>query len=351
MTWTASRWGPEGQSIRENRRYRRLLYSREGPVAQLVEQGTFNPKVAGSIPARPIRRERREWRWLRLHLRRGRTSIAGSKPVSTVKGIVHCHTTRSYDGELPVDELCKLLREQGFGFVALTEHPLGLKAGDFEAYVRKCREVSDSKFVAIPGLEFRCTDGTEIAGIGISQWLEAETPEQIVARIRALGGFALWVHPWKQRREKEPFLECDAVEVMNTKLDGSLAPNLSLLRRTRKERRAGKRFYAMFGIDFHNRTQPFSAWIECQDSKLTPAAIVDSLRQGRFVNRIPYAAMSSSGEAGFIGYTLMVIFRWVYLAWVCILKTMPASVRTSVIAWSRPALRRIRPQSDRRPKS
>jgi hypothetical protein len=26
-----------------------------GPVAQLVEQGTFNPKVAGSRPARPIR--------------------------------------------------------------------------------------------------------------------------------------------------------------------------------------------------------------------------------------------------------------------------------------------------------
>src|SRR5436190_18034461 len=27
-----------------------------GPVAQLVEQGTFNPKVAGSIPARPTSR-------------------------------------------------------------------------------------------------------------------------------------------------------------------------------------------------------------------------------------------------------------------------------------------------------
>ena len=25
-----------------------------GPVAQLVEQGTFNPKVTGSIPVRPI---------------------------------------------------------------------------------------------------------------------------------------------------------------------------------------------------------------------------------------------------------------------------------------------------------
>jgi hypothetical protein len=31
------------------------LHWPSGPVAQLVEQGTFNPKVAGSIPARPIR--------------------------------------------------------------------------------------------------------------------------------------------------------------------------------------------------------------------------------------------------------------------------------------------------------
>jgi hypothetical protein len=29
------------------------LNTSTGPVAQLVEQGTFNPKVAGSIPARP----------------------------------------------------------------------------------------------------------------------------------------------------------------------------------------------------------------------------------------------------------------------------------------------------------
>src|SRR6185312_16848975 len=31
-----------------------VLHSGRGPLAQLVEQGTFNPKVAGSIPARPI---------------------------------------------------------------------------------------------------------------------------------------------------------------------------------------------------------------------------------------------------------------------------------------------------------
>jgi predicted ATP-grasp superfamily ATP-dependent carboligase len=290
-------------------------------------------------------------RWLRLLLRRKRTPIAGSKPRSTVKGIVHCHTTLSYDGEVPINELCGLLRQQGFGFVALTEHPLGLKAGDFQEFVRKCREASDSKFVAIPGLEFRCGDGTEIAGIGISQWLEAETPEQIVARIRALGGFALWVHPWRKGRWKGPFLECDAVEVMNLKLDGSLAPNLSLLRRTKKERGAGRRFYALFGLDYHNRHQPFSAWLECQVSELTPAAIVESLREGRFVSRVPYAAMSSSGRAGFIGYSLMVLFRCAYLAWAWLLKIVPESVRKSIIAFSRPVLKRIRGKSDPRPKT
>ena len=35
---------------------RSFLYSTSGPLAQLVEQGTFNPKVAGSSPARPTRK-------------------------------------------------------------------------------------------------------------------------------------------------------------------------------------------------------------------------------------------------------------------------------------------------------
>ena len=59
------------------------LQSRAGPLAQLVEQGTFNPKVAGSRPARPIRSA-----WLReigraTSMRRTRvyhTRTAGGPP-------------------------------------------------------------------------------------------------------------------------------------------------------------------------------------------------------------------------------------------------------------------------------
>src|SRR4051794_34242733 len=38
------------------RAYSSLACAVPGPVAQLVEQGTFNPKVAGSKPARPIKK-------------------------------------------------------------------------------------------------------------------------------------------------------------------------------------------------------------------------------------------------------------------------------------------------------
>ena len=38
-----------------------LIYSPIGPLAQLVEQGTFNPKVTGSIPVRPIKTAPLEW--------------------------------------------------------------------------------------------------------------------------------------------------------------------------------------------------------------------------------------------------------------------------------------------------
>ena len=47
--------GARGQSSREVGSYTR----REGPVAQLVEQGTFNPKVVGSTPTRPTKENSR----------------------------------------------------------------------------------------------------------------------------------------------------------------------------------------------------------------------------------------------------------------------------------------------------
>ena len=60
---------------------RRFYTHRRGPVAQSVEQGTFNPKVAGSIPARPIRNklENSEFSHLEGAISVGRGEAAGTR--------------------------------------------------------------------------------------------------------------------------------------------------------------------------------------------------------------------------------------------------------------------------------
>ena len=91
-------------------RFRGYTTHRFGPLAQLVEQGTLNPKVAGSIPARPIAR--------RLSARIGSfgamkiASIVGNRPqfikaaptsvALRERGLeeVVIHTGQHYDREL-----------------------------------------------------------------------------------------------------------------------------------------------------------------------------------------------------------------------------------------------------------
>jgi hypothetical protein len=65
---------------------------RRGPLAQLVEQGTFNPKVAGSIPARPTRKY--------LHAA-ARPARAHSNPTNEVDGITH-YCVANMPGAVPI---------------------------------------------------------------------------------------------------------------------------------------------------------------------------------------------------------------------------------------------------------
>lgn len=268
-----------------------------------------------------------------------------------VKGIVHCHTTLSYDGEVELRDLCSMLRERGYGFVALTEHPRGLSAEDCDRFVRQCQELSDENFVAIPGVEFLCEGGVEIAGIGVTQLLDSKAPDEVVSRIRRLGGFAIWVHPWRKGRWSGPSLDCDAVEVLNLKVDGPMAPNLGLLRRTARERRAGSNRYATVGVDFHDVSQPFTAWVECTVPEMTAAAIIEALKDGRFVNRVSRVKISNSGATSAFDYGQIVLLRFAFLLWSGLLRSLPDSVRKRLVALSRPIVGLMKGDSARPPKS
>jgi predicted ATP-grasp superfamily ATP-dependent carboligase len=276
-------------------------------------------------------------RWFGDRLKRTRSAVSNQKRVA--RGIVHCHTTFSYDGKLSLSELCNLLRQEGFDFVGLTEHTQGLAAEHYAELVQACRENSDENFVAIPGLEFRCGDGLEIAGIGLPSWLEDKPPAETVAAIRAAGGFAIWVHPFKTGKREQAFLDCDAVEIMNGKEDGELAPNLPLLREYARQREAGRKFHAIFGLDFHNLRQHRNVWIECQVEQLTAPTILQALREGQFVSRVAHGAMSSKGKITATDHLKMTALRSAFVTWGAVLHNTPGFVRNSLLAASRPVVR------------
>jgi len=279
--------------------------------------------------------------WFRIRLGRKSRGPSNARK-KTARGIVHCHTAYSCDGKLNLPEFCRLLRREGFSFVGITEHTQGLSAERYEAFVRECGQQSDQNFVAIPGLEFRCEDGVEIAGIGISRWMEDKRSDEMTVAIRSAGGFSIWVHPFKNGKWQGPFLQCDAVEVMNGKLDGVLAPNLALLRKYKKQQRACQDAHAIFGLDFHNTRQPLAVWVECEVEALTREAILAALRGGHFMNCVVHGTMSSSGEITARDYARLAGLRGAYLVWRSILRTVPNRGRELLVSASRPLVRMLK---------
>jgi hypothetical protein len=271
----------------------------------------------------------------------GRRNLDHTQPSGslTVKGIVHCHTSFSFDGKVNLPDLCAMLRREGFTFVALTEHAQGISAADYERFVHACQEESCQSFIVIPGVEVLCPNGLEIAGIGVSKLPTAGAPNEASAQIRELGGFAVWVHPHKCGKWNGPLVDCDALEVLNGKVDGAVAPNLSLVRRVRRERRGGKKLLAIFGLDFHSTEQPRGVWVECQVSEICAPSIMESLREGRFVSRVAYGAMASSGRIGIVDYFSLAILRSAFLFWGLTLANVPSWARGPLVAATRPVIK------------
>jgi len=260
------------------------------------------------------------------------------------KGIVHCHSELSYDCKTPIGELRDFLAGQGLQFVALTDHDRDVTAEEFREFAARCLEHSDADFVVIPGIEVRCSDGTEIAGLGVPDLPERGTPEHVVQQIRELGGYTIWVHPRKRKRPIVTCLECDAVEVLNGKLDGTLAPDLSLVRLVRKERVGGRVVHAIFGLDMHDELQPRSVWIECDASKLGPEAIIDSFRLGRFVNRTRWGRVNSDGAMSASSRISHTTLRWASRGFDGLLGRLSGRPRSALVAISRPIVRLLKPR-------
>jgi hypothetical protein len=202
-----------------------------------------------------------------------------------LQGALHIHSTYS-DGEFSLAELRELFLEAGCRFACITDHAdaFAPDGGRLDAYRLECAARSDARFRFIPGLEFTCVDRMHVLGYGITTEIDSADPEEVIRRIRELGGLAVVAHP---KDSAFPAIERfdplpDGIEVWNSKYDGGGGPRpatFALLGRAKMRRSDMRAFY---GQDLHWRRQYRGLFVMVEADAPERDAVLAALAEGRF---------------------------------------------------------------------
>ena len=98
-------------------------------------------------------------------------------------GIIHVHSTLSYDGQHTLAQLASFGRACGYSFIGMSEHSDTFDDEKMEVLVDECARLSDDRFLLIAGIEFSCEDNLHLIGLGIKRFTSEKDPV-VVARTR-----------------------------------------------------------------------------------------------------------------------------------------------------------------------
>lgn len=257
-------------------------------------------------------------------------------PYIKIRGIIHCHSSLSHDSDIDLEELVRLLKSKGFSFAALTEHSRDVTEMSYSALLDKCKELSSPEFVVIPGLEIRVSGNMEIAAIGVDGIIdEFNSIDWTIIEIHRLNGFAVFVHPHKYNNFNYSLYYYDAIEFMNGKLDGYLAPSISHFRHVRRYLNNNKAIFCIAGLDIHSIVDPKNIWITCDVRDVSRDAILICLKNGLFVNCTQYMSIGSHGEIAVMDWYELVLLRMAYILWNNLLAYSSRRARDILISASR----------------
>ena len=181
--------------------------------------------------------------------------------MSGVRGILHVHSSYSFDSTTPLEAIRLLARERNLSFVVQTEHSNELTAVQHRRYVEEAHALSDATFLLIPGVEYATADNRiHVLAIGAEIFWEdlrlcpPERLGELVERIRQSGGLSVLAHPERMdaiaRVPPEVLERVDAIEVWNGKTD-RLGPSPRAAREVIRRRAGQAPAPALVGLDLH----------------------------------------------------------------------------------------------------
>ncbi|MGD8397046.1 MAG: hypothetical protein PVF43_16375, partial [Candidatus Eiseniibacteriota bacterium] len=210
------------------------------------------------------------------------------------RGVIHVHSTISYDGQQTVAELAAYFRARGFDFVCLAEHSDGLTAADGERLVEEARRHSDERLTLVPGIEFSCRRRLHLLGLGVVALVDSEDPLVVADHVRAHDGVAIVAHPLAYGTDYPEALaeRIDGLEVWNITKDGWFGPGAGPLALWRAWRCRNSRLRGFGALDLHVFGSPTGLAVEIEAEGRDARAILDGLRRGPLTLHGRYVSIS-----------------------------------------------------------
>lgn len=200
-----------------------------------------------------------------------------------ISGILHAHSTYSYDGKLTLPELKTLFISRGLRFVCMSEHTDKLTPKTAAAFVAECRALSDDQFVFVPGFEVPYKN-THVLMFGATKFI-SNFADNIQLGGWAIGTpFVVLAHPQRNKFIVDEILESvlDGVEVWNQQYDGKKVPRLRSLQLLETLRKKKEDLIATGGIDFHRVEHLGAPVIQLDITQLSEVNIIAALKRGAF---------------------------------------------------------------------
>ena len=213
------------------------------------------------------------------------------RPGQFWRGNLHTHSTES-DGNLTPEQVCRVYEDNGYDFVALTDHFLA----EFNYPITDTRPHRHAGFTTLIGAELHA-GRTElgnlwhILAVGLpldfAPPADAEDGPSIAARALAAGAYVAVAHPaWYTLTENDVISlgPVDAIETFNgvsvdynDRADSWYMLDLMAMR--------GRRYLACATDDAHfgpKRWDAMRGWVWVKSEELTPEALLAALKAGAY---------------------------------------------------------------------
>lgn len=201
-----------------------------------------------------------------------------------VTGILHAHSTYSYDAKLSLRELKALCQKNGLQFICMTEHVDELDATRAQAFVEECAALSDESFCIIPGFEVPYRSA-HILMIGAREYLGKYAPSlDVLKEWSERAPFVVLAHPVRNHFTVEDGLleQIDAIEVWNQQYEGKLVPRVRSLKLYDALKQKKQTLLATGGVDFHRTEHMGAPLTHLSVEVLREEAILEKLKIGAF---------------------------------------------------------------------